>query len=280
MHGIHSGDGSFHGYRFEQVLYHLDFVGGGRYLGLGDHGCFLMEKCRQEVHSVTVVGTGSLQAFAIHSDDGACSNNRLHPAGDCHVHCLSIDRPEEASDGWFTGCLIERCSLLFSASQSFEHVLGTCFTPLCDGIKATRSAREGTDGDGEDSQPVVAYSSGHAALRDGQKGLLEAIGIIFRELHGGEPRSEWRLKAWVGKLPGSVFLKRSDKDRFDPAVMDVDVMMFGKSFGVTQKGPTGCPITRSSIQLGVDKRFGKPDRMPVCMVPVIGKSSEIESENA
>lgn len=62
--------------------------------------------------------------------------------------------------------------------------------------------------------------------------------------------------------------------------MDVDALMFGKSFGVTQKGPTGSPITRASIQLGVDKRFGKPHRMPVCMLPLIGESPEIESENA
>lgn len=75
-------------------------------------------------------------------------------------------------------------------------------------------------------------------------------------------------------------MKRSDKDGFDPAVMDVDVVMFGKPFGVAQKRPAGSPITGASIPLGIHKRFGKPDRMPVCIVPVIGKSSEIQSENA
>lgn len=62
--------------------------------------------------------------------------------------------------------------------------------------------------------------------------------------------------------------------------MDVDVVMFGKSFGVSQKGPTGRSITGASIPPGVHKGFGKPHGMAVCLLPVVGQSSEIQSENA
>lgn len=101
---------------------------------------------------------------------------------------MCIDGFDEAPDGGFTGCLVEIRCFVFSTSQSFEHVLGTCIAPLSDGIKTPGPAHEGTDGDGEDSQPVVAYPPCHAALRDGQKGLVEEIGVVFREFHGGQPR--------------------------------------------------------------------------------------------
>lgn len=86
------------------------------------------------------------------------------------------------------------------------------FCPLGYGVEALCPSDEATHSNGEVGQSVVTDGPGHASLRDGQKGFVEEIGIIFREFHGDEPRGEWWLEAWIGQLPRSVFVKRSDKD--------------------------------------------------------------------
>jgi hypothetical protein len=124
---------------------------------------------------------------------------------------LPIERLEEAADGGFTGGFIEACSFVSSPSQSFERLLGAGFSPLGYAVEALGSADDGTDGNGEDGQCVVANTPWHTTVGDGEQGFVEEVGISFRELHGGEPRFEWGLEAWVGEVPGSVLSKGSDK---------------------------------------------------------------------
>ncbi len=127
---------------------------------------------------------------------------------------------------------------------------------------------------------MVANSSRHARVRDGEQGFVEEVGIFVREFHGCDPWFEFGLEVWVGKFSGCVRPKGTDKDGFDSTVMGVGVVLFGKAPSISQEQPSSRLIAGASIAAGVYEGFGKVDWVAVSCFPVIGQASYIEAKNA
>lgn len=280
MQSIESDDCSLYVNRIKQLFDHGDFIGGRGYLRLGDNGCFLVEKCRKEVHLSPVFSAGPLDGFAVHCHGVADSHDGFKPTRDGRVYGLSVERLEKAADGRFAGSFIEIGSRFFPAPQSFEYFLGAGFSPLGYGVEALGSTDDGADGDGKKGQSVVTDAPRHAGVRDGEQGFVQQIGVVFRQLHGGEPWSERCLEGRVGELPEGVLSKGSDKDGFDAAVMSVELVVLGEASGVPEKDPTSGSIACAPIPIRINKGFGDPDGMPVGTLPVIGKPPDVEGKDA
>jgi len=280
VQGIEGSHSPFHGESIEQFSDHLDFIGGGWHLGLGDHGCLLMKKCGKQLYPATVFCASAFEGLAIYGYGRACRYHGDQPASDGRVHSNPIESLEETTDGRFTGRLIQIGSFISPASESLEHFLGAVFSPLSNGVEALGSAEDGADGNGEYGQSVVANTSCHAGVRDGEQCFVEEESVIFREFHGREPGFERWLKARVGELGESVLPKGPDKDRFDATVMDVEVALLGKTPGMSEKMPTGSTVAGASIEFRIDKGFRYPYRMSVGCLPVIGQALEVKGKNA
>jgi hypothetical protein len=279
MQGIEGGDSSLHVNGIKQLFHYGDLIGGRRHLRLGDDGCLLVEKCCQEMH-LSPVSAGSLESFAVNGHGVSDPHDGFEPASDGRVHGLTIERLEKAADGRFAGSFIEVGSWFLPASQSLEHFLGASLSPLGYGVEALGTADDGTDSNGKKSQSVVTDASRHARVRDGEQCFVKEKGVVFRELHGGEPWSERWLEGRVGELPESILAKGADKDGFDAAVMRVELVVLGKASGLPEIDPTGSSIAGASIQFRIDKRFGHPDGMPVGALPIVGQAPEVECQNA